>query len=91
MTYAEDDNLDLGRLLSAAEAEERLDIPAGTIRSWWNRGREGLELGGLGRGGKRPLFWECDLIALSRGMPIRDVQGRRVLTMREVREGNPSA
>lgn len=85
MIYDEDDDLDLGRLLSATDAERELGIPAGTVRSWWNRGREGMELAGLDAIRDRPLWWECDLLALTRGVPIRDLQGNRVLTMREVR------
>lgn len=86
MSDLDEEDLDLGRLLSATDAENELGIPAGTVRSWWNRGREGMQLGGLDAVRNRPLFWECDLLALARGEPIRDIRGRRILTMNEVRE-----
>lgn len=86
MNYDDEDDLDLGRLLSAQDAEREIGIPAGTIRSWWSRAREGLKPGGLGPIANRPMFWECDLLACARDMPIRDTRGRRVVTMREVRD-----
>lgn len=52
------------RLLSAADAEKVLGIPASTVRSWWRRrAYTGLWDYGRDRRG-HPLFDETHLIAL---------------------------
>lgn len=69
----------LGRLLSAMDAERELDIPATRIRKWAQRRvRTGLHSMGLGWR-DHPLYWEADLVALSRGIKIRDGDGRRTI------------
>lgn len=58
---------DLGRLLSARDAEKVHGISASTIRTWWQR-RARTGLWDYGRDRRNaPLFRECDLLALSRG------------------------
>lgn len=75
-----------GRLLSPVEAEQHLDIPASTVRTWYQRReRTGLYTGGLDRYGK-PLFFEADLLALKLRCRVRDNQGRRHHTMHEITE-----
>lgn len=74
----DDDELDLGRLMSAQDAERTLSIPASTVRSWYRRkGRTGLYDHGRDRR-CHPLFWEADLLALRAGYVLRDQQGRRI-------------
>lgn len=69
----------LGRLLSAADAQKVIGIPAARIRKWAERkDRTGLERAGIGWR-DYPLYWEADLIALMRGIPIRDEQGFRLV------------
>ena len=52
------------RLLSAADAQRVLGIPASTVRSWWRRQRY-TGLWDYGRDRRNhPLFDEVDLVAL---------------------------
>ena len=70
-----------GRLLSAADAQRVLGIPAATVRSWHHRRRHtGLYPIGLDRR-HQPLFYEADLLQLRRGRRLRDRTGRRHETM----------
>lgn len=74
-----DEPASLGRTFTASEAEVALGIPATRIRKWAQR----CERTGLYCVAKvernYPLYWEADLIALSRGMKIRDERGFRVV------------
>ena len=80
----ETDRLPYGRLLSPVEAEKHLGIPASTVRTWHHRRyRTGLYAAGQDRHGK-PLFYEADLLAMKKRRRIRDKQGRRHHTMRDV-------
>lgn len=72
---------ELGRHLSAKDAEEVLGIPASRVRLWHHRRHtSGLFSGGLDSGG-RPWFYEADLIALAYGHSVRDEYGERLRTM----------
>ena len=74
-----DDEPDLGELLSAPQAQNVLGIPAQNVRKWASRGKNtGLCVVGSDPRGY-PMYYEADLIALSRGMKIRDEDGNRVL------------
>jgi transposase len=72
---------DLGRLLSASDAERVLGIPASTVNTWHNRRR--LSPRGIDAC-RHPLFHEVDLVALKRGLRIRDDDGHRIYNMRNV-------
>jgi hypothetical protein len=76
----DEDDLDLGRLLSAADAERYLRIKASTVRTWHQRrGQTGLYPAGLDSQ-RKPLFWEADLVALRERIRIRDAKGVRLVT-----------
>lgn len=78
------DGGELGRHLTASDAERALGIPASRIRVWHHRRQTtGLFPGGLD-GGDRPWFYEADLISLARGLRVRDATGRRVRGMGEL-------
>lgn len=75
----------LGRLLSATEAQQHLGINASTVRTWHQRrATSGLYAAGLLDGA--PLFWEVDLLARRLGLNPRDADGERVHTLPELRE-----
>ncbi len=77
--------LPYGRLLSPAEAQQHLDIPASTVRTWHQRrSRTGLYAAGML--GRAPLFYEADLIAAQRGLRVRDDRGERIHTLHDLRE-----
>lgn len=79
-----DSEPDLGRLLSARDAEIVLGIPAATVRSWFRR-RERTGLWDFGRDRRNhPLFYEADLLALKRRQRVREKAGRRHNTMPNV-------
>jgi hypothetical protein len=85
MTAAVQHLMPYGRLLSPAEAQQHLGIPASTIRTWHQRrATSGLYAEGLL--GRAPLFYEADLIAAKRGLRIRDDQGDRIHTLADLRE-----
>ncbi|HEY9413533.1 MAG TPA: hypothetical protein VIQ30_02135 [Pseudonocardia sp.] len=72
---------ELGRLLAAWEAEKHLGIPASTVSTWHHR-ESVTRLHSVGRDGSgRPLFYEAELIALRRGLRLRDDDGKRIQTM----------
>lgn len=75
-----DCELDLGRGLTPAEAQQELGIPAATVRTWHHR-RERTGLYPIARvtGKNLPVFWEADLLALRHGLRLRDDEGRRVI------------
>lgn len=74
-----DDEYDLGRLLSAAEAQRLLGIKAGTVRSWaLRRHRTGLYSGGVDNRGA-PVYWEADLLAIASKQRLRDYSGNRLI------------
>lgn len=77
--------LPYGRLLSPAEAQQHLGIPASTIRTWHQR-RTTSGLYSAGLLGRAPLFYEADLLAAKRGLPIRGDDGERLHTLRDLRE-----
>lgn len=77
--------LPYGRLLSPAEAQQHLGIPASTIRTWHQR-RARTQLYSAGLLGRAPLFYEADLLAAQRGLPIRDDRGVRINTLRDLLE-----
>jgi hypothetical protein len=66
------------RLLTAADAEKVLGIPAATVRNWYrHRARTGLLPDGLDRWGK-PLFRAEDLKNLRAGRKLRHSDGTRI-------------
>lgn len=66
------------RLLSAAEAEKLLGIPAARVRKWHQLHKvTGLYAYGLDRS-RRPLYLESDLRRLNAGKRIRDDDGERL-------------
>jgi len=72
---------DLGRLLSPRDAELVLGIPRSTVATWHQR-RERTGLYPAGRDRRNdPLFYEVDLIALSRRLVLRGKAGERLHTM----------
>lgn len=74
-------NLPYGRMLTPLDAERRLGIPRNRIAKWHSRReRTGLRPMGLDLKGD-PLFWEADIIALSRRLPIWGDEGERLHTM----------
>jgi hypothetical protein len=74
----------LGRLLSAADAERVLGIPRSTVATWHQR-RERTGLYPAAKDSRNdPLFYEVDLIVLSRKLPLRDEAGERLHTMSDV-------
>ena len=85
MTAAVQHLMPYGRLLSPAEAQQHLGIPASTIRTWHQR-RDRTQLYAAGMLGRAPLFYEADLLAVQRGLTIRDEHGERVHTLRDLRE-----
>lgn len=81
-----DDPLPHGRLFTPVEAHKHLGIPASTVRTWHHRRKwTGLYPAALDRYGK-PLFYEADLLALKLRRRVRDKQGRRHHTMRDLRK-----
>ena len=65
------------RLLSAADAERVLGIPASTVRSWWRR-RARTQLWDYGRDARNhPLFDELDLVALRDRTRSRDAAAQQ--------------
>lgn len=75
---------ELGRLLSARDAERTLGIPASTVSTWHSR-KEQTGLYSFGLDTRRnPLFYEVDLIVLRRGLRVMDDEGQRINTMRDV-------
>lgn len=69
----------LGRLFTAAEAEEHLGINRSTVNTWHQRrDKTGLHPHGEFRYRGWPLFWEADLLAIQHGLPVRDDDGQRI-------------
>lgn len=84
-----DDPRPYGRLLSPAEAQRHLGIPASTVRTWHHRRHwTGLYPAALDRH-HRPLFHEADLLALKLRRQVRDKHGRRHHTMLDVTSADP--
>jgi hypothetical protein len=81
---------ELGRLMSAWEAQRTLGIPAWTVMTWWER-RETTKLSRAGLDDRqRPLFFEADLLTLRLGLPLRDEDGERIHTMDFFLDGGAS-
>lgn len=84
MSDLDDEVVKYGRRLTPTEAEKYLGIPASTVRTWHQRRhRNGLFPMGQDRYGK-PLFYEADLLAMKLRKQVRDKQGKRHHTMRDV-------
>lgn len=74
----------LGRRVSAADAPAMLGIPKSTVTTWHQRQtRTGLYSAGLD-GQHKPFFYEVDLIVLKRGLRLRDDDGTRIHTMKDL-------
>jgi transposase len=72
---------ELGRKLTAWEAQRVLGIPVSTTHTWWHRReRTKLSRAGLDDRGST-LFFEADLLTLWLGLPLRDEYGERIHTM----------
>lgn len=73
-----------GRYLSARDAEKILGIPASTVATWYHR-KERTQLYPLGHDNNgNPIFYEADLIVLTRGLQIRDEESERAYTMSDL-------
>lgn len=81
---------ELGRYLSAWEAQRILGIPVSTVNTWWQRrATTRLVRAGLDERG-RLLFWEADLLALRLGLRLRDDEDERIHTMHDFLNGRES-
>lgn len=77
---------EMGRYLTARDAETHLGIPASTVSTWHQR-RDHTGLHSVGSDNRgHPLFYEVDLIVLRRGLRLRDNEGQRIYTMVDVGE-----
>lgn len=84
MTVTVGRDTDLGRPMSPKDAERDLGIPRKRVAMWhFRRERTGLLPHGHDRKGD-PLFWEVDLIVLSRKLTIWDDYGDRLYTMSDL-------
>lgn len=75
---------ELGRYLSAKDAQNLLGIPASTVTTWHQRKLEtGLWSVGVDHR-DHPFFYEVDLLVLRRGWTIKNSEGERIHTMRDL-------